>query len=224
MRKHFCWSHFLTMLQVSIPETSLKKTLAQVSSCEFSAIFQKTLFRTSSWDDCYCLFLCSNQSFIHWSLCLFFPSLFSFIIDNCNHGSLLRKYLKIKTFLLFTIVCSNININVIKTICLSNICQCTLEKIQISFTKSLSNCRVLRRISKAVSCHQINENISSGSMAWQVTQHQWFSIPKNLGVDFFLKQNECSYFAGFERAEVFLHCWKENKNRMLRNFCMFFHN
>ena len=120
MWKHFCWSHFLTMLQVSMPETSLKKTLAQVSSCEFSAIFQKTLFRTSSQDDCYYLFLCSNQSFIHWSLFLFFPSLFSFIIDNHNHGNLLIKYLKIKTFLLFTIVYSKININVIKTIRLRN--------------------------------------------------------------------------------------------------------
>ena len=46
----------------------------------------------------------------------FFFLLFSFIIDNCNYGSLLRKCLKMKTFLFFTVY-SKININVvIKTI------------------------------------------------------------------------------------------------------------
>ena len=43
--------------------------------------------------------------------------LFSFIIDNCNYGSLLRKWLKMKTFLFF-IVYSKININVVKAILL----------------------------------------------------------------------------------------------------------
>ena len=50
------------------------------------------------------------------TLCSFFSSLFTFIIDNCNHGSLLRKCLKMKTFLLFTIVYSKINIDIVKTI------------------------------------------------------------------------------------------------------------
>ena len=50
------------------------------------------------------------------TLCSFFPSFFSFIIDNCNYGSLHRKCLKMKIFLLFTIVYSKINIFVIKTI------------------------------------------------------------------------------------------------------------
>ena len=50
------------------------------------------------------------------TLCLFFSSLFYFIIDNCSHGSLLRKCLKMKTFLLFTVVYSKVNINVVKTI------------------------------------------------------------------------------------------------------------
>ena len=55
---------------------------------------------------------------------LFFSSLFYFIIDNCKYGSLLRncqkmllrKCQKMKTFLLFTIIYSKININVVKTI------------------------------------------------------------------------------------------------------------
>ena len=45
-----------------------------------------------------------------------FSFIFSFIIGNCNYGSLLRKCLKIKTFLLFTMVYSKININIVKTI------------------------------------------------------------------------------------------------------------
>ena len=49
---------------------------------------------------------------------LFFLFLFfSFIIDNCNYGSLLRKCLKMKTFLFFTVY-SKININVVNTILL----------------------------------------------------------------------------------------------------------
>ena len=52
--------------------------------------------------------------------CLFFPSLFSFIIDNCKYGILLRKCLKMK---------------VVKTIFL--------------WQKSLDICWVLRQILKA---------------------------------------------------------------------------
>ena len=47
-----------------------------------------------------------------------FPSVFSFIIDNCNCRSLLRKCLKMTIFLLFTNIYSKININVVKTISL----------------------------------------------------------------------------------------------------------
>ena len=54
------------------------------------------------------------------TLCWFFSSLFSFIFDNCNYGSLLKKCPKMKTFLLFTIIYSKININVVKIICLGN--------------------------------------------------------------------------------------------------------
>ena len=85
-----------------------------------------------------------NQKFHPlFTICLFFPSLFSFIIDNYNYGSLLRKCLKMKIFLLFTIVYSKSNV------ALAIICQHTMEKIQISFGKILGICRVPRRISKA---------------------------------------------------------------------------
>ena len=55
-----------------------------------------------------------TKIFICWShfVCFFLH----FIIDNCNYRSLHRKCLKMKIFLLFTIVYSKININVVKTI------------------------------------------------------------------------------------------------------------
>ena len=48
-------------------------------------------------------------------LITFFSSFFSFIIDNCNYGTLLRKCLKMKTSLLFKIVFT-FYINVVNTI------------------------------------------------------------------------------------------------------------
>ena len=75
-------------------------------TCIFLWIFcnsSKNLIYITPPDDCSCWFLCSSQSFyLFITLCLFFPSLFSFIIDNCNYGSLLRNCLKMKTFLLCT--------------------------------------------------------------------------------------------------------------------------
>ena len=46
---------------------------------------------------------------------------FPFIIDNCNYGSLFfQKVYKNEDFLLFTIIYPEINMNVVKTICLGN--------------------------------------------------------------------------------------------------------
>ena len=67
---------------------------------------------TSKW----LLLLIPPKSYPLITLSWFFPSFFSSIIDNCNYGSLHRKSLKMKIFLLFTIVYSKINIHVIKTI------------------------------------------------------------------------------------------------------------
>ena len=41
---------------------------------------------------------------------IFFP----FIIDNCNYWSLLREYIKMKIFLLFSIVYPKSNMNAVK--------------------------------------------------------------------------------------------------------------
>ena len=41
---------------------------------------------------------------------------FSFILDNCNYGSLFRKCIKMKIFYFFTIVYPKINMSVVKTI------------------------------------------------------------------------------------------------------------
>ena len=57
-----------------------------------------------------------------------------------------------KIFLLFTVIYSKINLNECCGInfAVAIICQHTLEKIQISLSKSLSSCWLLRRILKAV--------------------------------------------------------------------------
>ena len=52
---------------------------------------------------------------IHHS-CLFFLHFFPFIIDNCNYGSLFRKVIKMKIFLLFPIIYPKIIMNEGKTI------------------------------------------------------------------------------------------------------------
>ena len=44
----------------------------------------------------------------------FISSFFSYISDNFKYGSLLRKCLKMKTFLLLTIIYSKTNINIVK--------------------------------------------------------------------------------------------------------------
>ena len=64
----------------------------------FMQFFKKPyLQNTSRW--LLLLILCSNQSFIHWSHYVgFFLDFFSFVIDNCNYGILLKKCLKNKIF------------------------------------------------------------------------------------------------------------------------------
>ena len=111
MWKHLCWSYFLTMLQVSRPETSLKR---DSRAGIFLQIFHNSYFHkpylqnTSRW--LLSWYLHSNQKcYPLITLCSFFPSIFGFIIDNSNNGSLLRKSLKMTIFLLFTIIYWKIN-------------------------------------------------------------------------------------------------------------------
>ena len=94
---------------------------------------------------------CADSSIPFYALItffLFFPSFFPFISNNCNYQNLI-------SLLLFPI---KINVNVVKTVCFDKICRRTLEKIQISLIKSLSNCQVPRRISKAVGILVISRN------------------------------------------------------------------
>ena len=71
------------------------------------------------------------------------PLFFLFIIVNCNYGSLFRKCINRKVFLCFTVVYPKNSMNVIKTFTSAIICQCPLEKIQITLSKNLGNCWVL---------------------------------------------------------------------------------
>ena len=94
------------------------------------------------------------------TLCLFFHSFFFIIIDNCHYGSLLRKCLKIKIFLLFTTVFYFLHKFCSDNFALAIICRRTLKKIQISVGKSLGNCRMLRRISKAAAMQELPSDLS----------------------------------------------------------------
>ena len=124
-------------------------------------ISSKSLIYRTPPDDCSCWSLHSNQNFyLVITLCLFFPSLFSFIIDNCNYGSLLRKCLKMKIFSLFTIVFYFLHKCCSDNFASAIICWHTLKKIQISLSKILDNCRMLREISKAAAMQELPSDLS----------------------------------------------------------------
>ena len=74
---------------------------------------------------------------------------FSFIMDNCSYGSLLIQCLKTNIFSPFAIVFYFLQICFYNIFASAIICQCTIKKIQISFGKSLSNCRAPCQILKA---------------------------------------------------------------------------
>ena len=130
--KHLCWSDFVTKSQ--------KETPAQVFSCEFWEIFLKTLFtehlQITAPADCSIptKVLSIDHTF------LIFPLFFLFIIINCNYGSSFRKCINRNVFLCFTVVYPKNSMNVIKTFTSAIICQCPLEKIQITLSKNLGSC------------------------------------------------------------------------------------
>ena len=112
--KYLCWSHFFNTVACLKTWNFIKKRLQHRY---FPVNFSKNIIYRTPLVDCSCWFLCSNPSFIHWSLSSFFLiSFFSFIIDNCNYGSLFRKGIEMKIYLLFTIIYPKINTNVVKTI------------------------------------------------------------------------------------------------------------
>ena len=106
--KYLSWSHILIKLQVSRPETSLKRDSSTVIFLWILHNFSKNLIYGTALSNCSCWFLRSNQGFIHWLTFFCFFSSFPFIIDNCN-GNSSRKAIKMKIFfLLFTIIYANL--------------------------------------------------------------------------------------------------------------------
>ena len=146
-----------------------------------------------------------NQKFHPlFTICLFFPSLFSFIIDNCNYGSLLRKCLKMKIFLLFTIVYSKSNV------ALAIICQHTMEKYRFNFAKSsaFAECRgeFRRLILKLGIENWVSKVISYYYIVWQIHQLFMYIYLINFG---FLKCFKT--LSGTSRKDLFwnLSEWKK---------------
>ena len=66
MWEHLCWSHLLTNLQISRPETSLKRDSGTHIFLRIFCNFSKKLIYRTPLDDCSCWFLLSHQSFVHW--------------------------------------------------------------------------------------------------------------------------------------------------------------
>ena len=114
--KHLCLSHFLMKLQVSYPETALKRDPIIYIYLRIWANFQKNLFTehlrmTAPADSSVPTKILSiDHTFF------VFPSFFSFVIDNCNYGSLFRKVIKMKIFLLFAIIYTKNSMNIVKTV------------------------------------------------------------------------------------------------------------
>ena len=138
-------------MQVSRPETSLKRdssTESHILLWILHNFSKKLIYRTPPDDSPADSFFPTKVLSIHQFFC-FFLRFFSFIIDNCNCESLFRKGIRMKIFLLFTIIYPKINMNVADEFESAIICRLTLEIIQISLGKSLGNCPLPRRILKA---------------------------------------------------------------------------
>ena len=108
-----CWSHSLIKLQVLRPETKRRGS----STCILLKIlcyFLKNLIYRTLPDHCSCWFLGSKVLSIDHIFFVFSFIFFSFIIDKWNYGSLFRKGIKMKIFLLFTIIYPKMKMNVVK--------------------------------------------------------------------------------------------------------------
>ena len=152
MWKHLCWSHFLTMLQLSKPETSLKKDSSTgIFLWIFSNFSKNLLYKTSQMTALADSSITTKVLSTYHTLLVFFITFF-FIIDNCNHGSLLRKCLKMKAFLLFTIVYSKITLRkkmLLRQFRLSNNLLMHIRENTDFLWQKPPNCQVLKQISKA---------------------------------------------------------------------------
>ena len=100
-RKHLCVSYFLTMFQVSRPEISLKRGSGTGIFLWFFRNSSKSFIYRTPPDDCSCWFLHFNQHFYALiTLCSFFPLFYFFLLLIIAIMSLLKKYQKMKIFLL----------------------------------------------------------------------------------------------------------------------------
>ena len=107
METHLCWSLFSKRLQVSWPETSLKRDFSRgIFLWILKKIFEKTYLQNTS--GCLLVLISPFQPALHALITLFFL----FVSNNCNYGNLLSLF--------FTIIYQEINVNVVKTTCLSN--------------------------------------------------------------------------------------------------------
>ena len=114
------YAKYLTDSQAAVrkysrrPETSFKMRLQQRYFCvKFAQFFKKAYLQNiSTWP---LLLISSFQPRFYslFTLFSFFLHFFPFYIDNCNYKTLFRKGIKMRIFLLFTIIYPNVNMNVV---------------------------------------------------------------------------------------------------------------
>ena len=124
-------------------------TLAQLFPVSFLQFFKKPYLQNTGWLTAPADSSVPTNVLSIDHILFIFSFIFSFVIDNCSYGSLLRKSLKMKDFLLLAIHFYFLHKCFWGNFASTIICPCTLKKMQISMGKSLGNCWMLRWISKA---------------------------------------------------------------------------
>ena len=149
MKKHLLESIFNTVAGLKARNVIKKRPRHRYFPVNFPQFFKKPYLQNTFRWLLLLIPLFHPKFYALITLRLFFLSFFPFIIDNCNYGSLLKKCLKMKIFLVFTKVYSNININIVQIIRLGSNLPTHIRE-NTDFLWQNRNVRVPRRISKPV--------------------------------------------------------------------------
>ena len=113
--------YLLTTLQTSRPETSLKRDSSTGIFLWIFFNFSKNLIYRKPPDHCSCWFLCSNQSFTHWShFVCFFPSFFFLYHWQLQLCEFIQKVSKNEDFFTFYNSLLLFTSMLLRQVCLSN--------------------------------------------------------------------------------------------------------
>ena len=118
--KNFCKIHRKTPLMESVfnKAVDLKawKFIKKKLQRRYFAYFLEKHLQNTSWWLLLLILLFQPKNFSMDHFFRFFLLFFPFNIDNCKYGSLFRKCIKMKVYLLFTIIYPKTTMNTVKTI------------------------------------------------------------------------------------------------------------